>query len=187
MARPRRSYRSHRRLTPGRAVVFVLVLALIALLRWWQGPQPQAPPAPETLPEGTYTVQRVVDGDTIALTNGARVRLIGVNTPETVKPNSPVEPFGPEAKQFTQRLIDESHGQVRLQLDRERVDKYDRFLAYVWVDGRLLNEELVQAGLAKAELQYRYSSTMKTRFRRAEEAAQAAHRGIWSLQPAGQR
>ncbi|MFH1266468.1 MAG: thermonuclease family protein, partial [Planctomycetota bacterium] len=116
-----------------------------------------------------------------------RIRLQGIDTPESVKPNHPVEPFGPEASEFTRRFVAEGGGRVRLQFDRERVDKYGRFLAYVWVDDRMLNEELLRAGLATAETGFRYSKAMKDRFRRAEDEAKAAGRGIWSrpTAPAG--
>ncbi len=157
------------------------ILAVFAY-RWWQ-PLPPAPP--EALAEGTYAVRRVVDGDTLVLTNDARVRLIGADTPETVKPDCPVEPWGPEATQFTRDFV--GGGTVRLQLDRERVDKYGRFLAYVWVGDRMLNEELIRAGLARAKTGFRYSSSMKGRFRRAEGEAEAADRGIWSGRSAPSR
>jgi len=176
----RRSSSAARRVPYGRrrALTILLVLAALVLLRLWR--QDPSRPPPENLQEGTYRVQRVVDGDTLLLANGARVRLQGVDTPETVKPNHPVEPFGHEATEFTRRFVARGNGAVRLQFDRERLDKYGRFLAYVWVGDRMLNEELLRAGLATAELQYRYSSTRKTRFRRAEEEAEAAARGIWS-------
>lgn len=181
MARARSPYRGTRIPALRRAAVLVVILVIIALVRWWQGPPSPAPP--EVLAEGMYWVERAVDGDTLLLGNGVRVRLIGVNTPETVKANWPVEPFGPEAKEFTARFVAQCHGQVRLQLDRERKDKFGRLLAYVWAGDRLLNEELIREGLGKAELQYPYTSSMKTRFRHAEEDARAASRGIWS-QPA---
>ena len=107
-------------------------------------------------------------------------RTIRVDAPETVQPKHPIEPFGPQASQFARQFVDQGGGAVRLQFDRERVDKYGRFLAYVWVGERMLNEELVRAGLATAETGYRYAASMKTRFRRAEDEAKAARRGIWS-------
>jgi endonuclease YncB( thermonuclease family) len=136
--------------------------------------------SPESLAEGVYRVRRVVDGDTLLLANGARVRLVGADAPETVKPDHPVEPFGRDAASFTRQMVSEGGGAVRLQFDRERVDRYDRFLAYVWVGERMLNEELIFAGLATAETGFRYSAAMKTRFRRAETEARAAGRGIWA-------
>jgi len=149
------------------------------LFRWWQSRREPAPP--EALTEGTYAVGRVVDGDTLVLANGARVRLIGADTPETVKPDHPVEPFGAEATEFTERFVAEAGGQVRLQFDRERLDDYGRFLAYVFDGERMLNEELIREGLATAKTHFRYAASMKTRFRRAEDEAKRAGRGIWSL------
>jgi micrococcal nuclease len=169
------SYRPARRLPLGTVVLGLVLLALVAT-RLWQDSQQE--PTPEVLPSGVFSVERAVDGDTLLLTNGARIRLIGADTPETVKPDHEVEPWGPEATAFTRAFV--SGGQVRLEFDRERLDRYGRFLAYVWVDSWMLNEELLRAGLARAEPQFRYSSAMKTRFRQAEAEAKAAHRGIWS-------
>jgi len=134
--------------------------------------------APESLEEGSYSVERVVDGDTLLLTNQARIRLLGVDTPETVKPNHPVEPWGPEATQFTKDFV--SAGKIQLQFDKERVDRYGRFLAYVWVDDKMLNEELVLAGLAHYSPGFRYSDSMKKRFDKAQQSAQKSGRGLWS-------
>ncbi len=159
-----------------RLAVAVVAIAAVAALARLAGRFQK--PAPTSLSEGIYRVERVVDGDTLLLANGARVRLIGADTPETVKPNSPVEPWGPEATEFTERFV--SGGEVRLELDRERLDKYGRFLAYVWVEDRMLNEELIRAGLARARTGFSYSEAMKRRFRRAEEEARQARRGIWT-------
>ncbi len=107
--------------------------------RYWWGEAPRPTPA-EPISEGTYRVVRVVDGDTIIFAPHSVVRLIGVNTPETVRPDYPVEPFGPEASAFTRRFL--AGGTARLTLDRERTDRFGRFLAYVWVGEQMLNEEL---------------------------------------------
>jgi micrococcal nuclease len=175
---PRRGLRPWRRFSWRRGVrspwVWTAVIGAVLLAR---AILPTAGP-PETLVEGVYHVQRVVDGDTLLLSDHSRIRLIGANTPETVKPNAPVEPWGLEAKQFTQAFV--ADGAVRLQFDRERKDKYDRFLAYVWVGDRMLNEELIRAGLARAQTTFRFSAAMKNRFRRAEDEAKTAGRGIWS-------
>lgn len=183
-ARPRRirSFRWQLR----RAPLWVVVLALVlVLLRWWQ--DAHRPQTPGALAEGTYRVQRVVDGDTLLLENNAYIRLIGADTPETKRPNHPVEPFGPEAAEMTERFVAENGYEVRLEFDRQRLDRYGRFLAYVWLGDRLLNEELIRQGLATAETGYSYAADMKRRFRRAEQQAQAARRGIWSMrQPAAE-
>jgi len=127
---------------------------------------------------GLHRLVRVVDGDTIIVEPDYVVRLIGVDTPETVKPNHPVERFGPEATQFTKRFL--SAGTLRLTFDGQRVDRFGRFLAYVWVGRQLLNEELLRAGLARFEPQFSYSETMKRRFRQAEDEARRSRIGIWS-------
>ena len=172
ITRPLR-YRARRPLT------LVVLILVIALLRFWASDhRPLSPP--EDLEEGWHRVRRVVDGDTLLLESGARVRLIGADAPETVQPDHPVEPFGPEATQFTEQRIRSAGGEVRLQMDRERKDRFGRFLAYVYVDDQMLNEELIRQGLATARTEFNYSSSMKRRFRQAEEEARLAGRGIWS-------
>ena len=171
----KRPYRRKRAGYSAKSLVILILVALLALVRSLideQGP-------PTALEEGVYRVQRAVDGDTLVLTNQARIRLLGADTPETVHPHKPVEPWGPEASDFTHSLVDGR--EVRLTFDRERTDRYGRFLAYVWIDDQLLNETLLRAGLAKFLPDYPYSSTMKTRFRQAEQEAKDAHRGIWSV------
>jgi micrococcal nuclease len=156
-----------------RTVALVVLLA-IAAFRLWQ----DETPAPGPLAEGSYQVERVVDGDTLVLVGGHRVRLIGVNTPETVAPDRPVEPWGPEASAFTRSFVGDQS--VRLQLDRERIDQHGRHLAYVWNGNRLLNEELIRAGLGRYEPQFYYSPTMKRRFQKAQDSARRDGVGIWS-------
>lgn len=166
-----------RRWSVRRSRLWLLLAVLVWLaVRWWQGGL--LPPAFEPLAEGTYRVERVIDGDTLLLTDGRRVRLIGIDAPESVKPDHPVEPWGLQAAELMRRLIGPQP--VRLEFDDERLDRYGRTLAYVWVDQRLLNEELLLAGLARFEPQYHYSNSMKTRFRRAENEARQAGRGLWS-------
>jgi micrococcal nuclease len=161
-----------------RAVWLWLIVALVILWRIYAAPQVQS--GPEVLEEGVHVVQRVVDGDTLLLSSGARVRLQGIDTPETVLEDHPVEAWGPEASQFTKDFIRDAGGRVRLSFGLERRDRYDRFLAFAWNGNIMLNEELVRAGLAKARLDYRYSNTMKRRLAAAQEEAKRAGRGIWS-------
>src|SRR4030042_6833798 len=79
----------------------------------------------------TFRVKRVIDGDTLLLTNGERVRLIGVDTPETKHPKKPVERFGKEAYLFTKEMVEGK--EVRLEFDQQRKDRYGRLLAYVYL------------------------------------------------------
>ena len=137
--------------------------------------------APENLSEGVHRVLRVVDGDTLLLASGARVRLQGIDSPENVREDWPVEPWGPEASAFAKDFVADAGQQVRLTFGLERKDRFDRFLAFVWNGDVMLNEELVRAGLAHARLNYRYSGAMKRRLAAAEKEARAAKRGIWSM------
>lgn len=155
---------------PRQAIFWVVALAVLVLLQRWYA-------RPEALSAGVYRVDRVVDGDTLVLAGGHRVRLIGADTPETVKPNHPVEPWGREATEFTRRFV--SGGEVRIEFDGSRNDKYGRWLAHVWVGDRLLEEELIRAGLARAETGYSYSLATKARFLEAQSEARVAGRGIW--------
>lgn len=163
---------------PPAAWVAVLLLALAALRLF----RPPAGPPPVPAEPTTVRVQRVVDGDTLLLANGDRVRLIGVNTPETVRPDFPVEPLGPEATEFTRRHVEQRD--VRLEFDRERRDDFERLLAYVYVGDFFLNEELIRAGYSKAVTRFPYSEAMKRRFRAAEAEARDARRGLWGLETA---
>jgi micrococcal nuclease len=132
--------------------------------------------------DATVTVSRVVDGDTIEISpaiNGIEdVRLIGMDTPETVDPGEEVEPLGPEASAFaTEKLTGQSVG---LEFDVEREDQYDRLLAYVYLGGEMFNEVLVEEGLAQA---YPYEPNIRyeARFAAAQEQARTAGIGIWGL------
>ncbi|HET8708739.1 MAG TPA: thermonuclease family protein [Candidatus Saccharimonadales bacterium] len=130
---------------------------------------------------GLYSVDHFVDGDTIAVRmNGHNetIRFIGVDTPETHKPNTPVQCYGPAAAAFTKNTI--GNQKVRLALDPKSSnrDRYDRLLRYVYLpDGTLLNEKLIEDGYG---FYYPYFPfTKSSEFARAERSAQAAHRGLW--------
>jgi micrococcal nuclease len=161
-------------------------LAVIALLvfQWvMYPPRPSPPPRPtgrEVLTEGVHTVRRVVDGDTLLMASGARVRLEGIDTPETVRPNYRVEAWGPEASTFTKDFIKHAGNRVKLTFGDDRLDKFGRYLAFVWDGEKMLNEELVRAGLAEARLGWNFSSALKRRLRLAQDEARRAKRGIWS-------
>lgn len=160
----------------------LVVLALLYLLaRVFElgVPMPSFDGEGDAAPGAWYTVRRVVDGDTLLLDNRERVRLIGVDTPETVRPDHPVERFGPEASAFTKRLAERQR--VRLILGQERQDKYGRTLAFVYLaDGRLLNEEIIRQGYGHAYIRHPFDTAMMDRFRAAEREARAARRGLWA-------
>jgi endonuclease YncB( thermonuclease family) len=177
MGKPPRWIGSRRRPAP-RSWLMIAIAIFLAWRLWTAG---ELRPLPAFAPGAKAFVRRAVDGDTLLLQDGRRIRLIGVDTPETKREGTPVQPWGLEAHEFTARLVEGRT--VRLEFDRERHDKYDRILAYVYVDDQLLNEELLRAGLGRALLKYPYSDAMKRRFKKAEQEARAARRGIWEHGP----
>lgn len=131
---------------------------------------------------GLATVVRPVDGDTLVVDLDGRrehVRLIGIDTPESVAQDRPVECFGPEAKARTAELLP-SGTVVRLERDVEARDRYDRLLAYVIRadDGLFVNLALVEEGYAEAN-EYRPNTAHQGELDAAEERAQAEGRGLW--------
>lgn len=125
-------------------------------------------------------VARVVDGDTIVVRVARAdetVRYIGVDTPESVKPNTPVECFAKQAARFNRELVDGR--KVVLTFDRERRDRYGRLLAYVDVGGRSVNAALISGGYART-LAIEPNTSRAGRLNRLENRAQAAGRGLWS-------
>ena len=133
-------------------------------------------------PVAAQLVERVVDGDTIIVQGVGRVRLIGVDTPETVHPRRPVECFGKEASAFAKRLLHEQR--VRLEYDQERTDRYGRTLAYVHLpNGTFANAEIVRQGYGHAytRFPFRYLDD----FRQYEREARQGGRGLWGAKCAG--
>lgn len=130
-----------------------------------------------------YRVARVVDGDTIDVdVEGApvRLRLIGIDTPETVDPRKPVECFGREASARAKELLKD--GLVRVETDptQGRFDEYGRTLAYVYFpDGTSFNNEMIAEGYAH-EYTFRYPYKYQTEFKAAERSAREAGVGLWA-------
>jgi micrococcal nuclease len=123
-----------------------------------------------------YRVKRAIDGDTLLLTNGEKVRLIGVDTPETKHPRKPVQYFGKEAHLFTKQMVDGK--EARFEFDRRKRDKYRRLLAYVYLlDGTFLNAEIIKQGYGSAYIKFPFK--YKEEFRRYEREARENMRGLW--------
>lgn len=163
--------------------MLLVILIAARLLRDEAAPRTTTQVPPPSASDSTEDsvrarVQRVVDGDTLLLVGGERVRLIGIDTPESVKPDTPPEPFGHEASAFTKELAEGR--EVRLVFDRHREDQYGRTLAFVYIGDVLLNEEIVRQGYSRAETRFDFRSDFQTRFVAAEKEARAARRGIWS-------
>lgn len=126
-------------------------------------------------------VLRVIDGDTFRLPkeNGVkqRVRLIGVNTPESVRPNFPVEYLGPESKEFLQKLIEGRT--VTLEFEERKYDRHKRILAFVFLDDIFVNAEIIRNGFSKVYKWHRFKQEYYEQFVKIEEEAREAGLGLW--------
>ena len=140
------------------AVALALVLALLA-------------PGCGKVTEGAALVTRVIDGDTIEIEGGYRVRYIGIDAPEKA------EPYYWEALQANRDLVEGK--KVWLEKDVEDRDRYGRLLRYVWVDNTMVNAELVRLGYAYS---YSYPPNLKhqTYLLQMEREAREHKRGLWS-------
>jgi micrococcal nuclease len=158
------------------SAILLLAVALV-VLRPWEGPEAPGPAS------AVVPVKRVVDGDTIEVELDGEVqyvRLIGVDTPETVKPDTPVQCFGERASHFTKRLLEGQR--VRLVFGVERHDVYGRSLAYVHLGHRFVEAMLVRRGLARS-LTIPPNDRFAPLFRRLEQRAALAGRGLWGACP----
>lgn len=156
-------------------LVLILGLVLAATLR----KTPSSQPTPQ-LATGTdkekgqrqeVLVRRVVDGDTVEIEGGTRVRYIGVDTPESG------ECFGEEAAEANKNLVGAKP--VRLERDIQQFDKYQRLLAYVWVGDKMANEELVAQGFAQVST-FPPNVRYVDRFVRAQQKARTNQLGLWA-------
>lgn len=127
-----------------------------------------------------YKVVRVVDGDTIIIDMNSteeRVRFIGINTPESVKPDTPVEKYGKEASSFTNKLL--KNKKVKLEFDAEKRDKYSRLLAYVYLpDGRMVNKILLEEGYAQV-MTIPPNVKYQKEFLKLQRKAREQSKGLW--------
>lgn len=159
-----------------RSLLWLLVLAAFALLAQRGLREREFRPAP-TPGDGWRVVARVVDGDTLVLDGGERVRLIGVDTPELHHPEVEVENFAEEASAFTERMC--LGKRVRLEYDQQLEDRYARTLAYVYLeDGTFLNAEIIRQGYGHAYTRFPFAYLDE--FRHLEREAQQAGRGLWA-------
>ena len=170
----------------GAGSIVVLVILVLILLFGDEATEPGGTgavdvPAPTSAGESAPGVEvlRVVDGDTIEVDlEGTEedVRYIGIDSPETVKPDSPVECFGPQASERNHELVE--HRTVTLEFDRERRDVYGRLLAYVFVGDQFVNAELIEGGFART-LEIEPNTSRAGELSLLEAEAGAAGRGLW--------
>jgi micrococcal nuclease len=161
------------------SLLFSIIILLVAY--FW----PEIPTATKAVAApGAYEVVKVVDGDTITVNMAGKkvgIRLIGLNTPETVDPRTTVQCFGQEASKKAKEML--SGQMVRLEADptQGETDKYDRLLRYVFLsDGTLFNKWMIENGFG---FEYTYDSNpyqYQLEFKAAEQSARTNNRGLWA-------
>jgi len=149
---------------PKNKIIISLIFILAISLGWWKvGPK-------------TYLVTQVTDGDTIKLNNGETVRYIGIDTPELEKGEQQAQCFGQQAKEINERLV--KNKKVRIETDKNKMDRFGRTLAYVYQSDIFINQELLEQGAGKFYLDTvnnKHQSTLIA-------AANQAHKektGLW--------
>ena len=128
-------------------------------------------------------IKKVVDGDTATLEDGRKVRFLYIDTPETVKDNTPVMCFGPEASTMTKKLLEGK--QVWLRSDKEKTDQYGRDLRLIFLAGentdepeKSVNAILVKGGFARARF-YKPNFAFEREFKQYESDAKSKNLGVW--------
>lgn len=129
-------------------------------------------------------VNRVIDGDTIVLEDGRTIRYLEVDTPETKKPNTPVQCFGPEASAYNTNLV--QNAVVYITKDKEATDRYGRDLRFVFLQEsdtnsieKSVNALLVHNGYGRAR-SYKPNNTYEDVFKDIEQKAKAEKKGVWN-------
>ncbi len=152
---------------------------------WWEGENEERDVGADGVDkDGPYLVSRVVDGDTIRVWIGVKeevVRLIGVDTPESVAPGEPVECFGVEAKTELTELLGGELVYLMADDSQDNRDRYGRLLRYVWLEtGELVNSKIISAGWGE-EFTYKVPYEYQAKFMVAEEQAKIEQTGMWGL------
>jgi len=171
---------TRRRATAIASVLTAAIIAVVSLV--YTQTQPFKLPELPAITPGYYAITEVIDGDTIEVNMAGtreRVRMIGVDTPETKKPNAPVQCFGPQASEFAKATLSAKH--VRLEADptNDNRDRYGRLLRYVYLqDGSLFAEKLIASGHGFAYTSFPFQKAEA--FTALQHQAQTAKVGLWA-------
>jgi len=164
------------------AITSILTAAILAAVSLLYGQAPQFNLQAPAITPGFYKVTHITDGDTIEVDMAGtteKIRMIGVDTPETKKPNAPVQCFGPEASEFTKKTL--TGTSVRLEADatNDNRDRYGRLLRYVYMqDGSLFQEKLIAQGYSFAYTIFTFQKAEN--FTKLQHQAQQAKVGLWT-------
>ena len=168
-----------------RRKLFNLAVALIGLVSALLAVR-SLPHNAAVVADGRVRVTHVSDGDTFRATGPDgefTVRILGIDTPETVKPNAPVDCYGPEASTRTKEVLDGAQVTLTADPSQDNRDRYGRYLRYVALaDGSDYGESLVREGYAR-EYTFHKPGAHALEYRAAEDEAHSAGRGLWGVCP----
>lgn len=163
------------------SLIFILCVSYIA--KTYQLPesatlavQDIAPTVALPMATESAVITRIIDGDTVQIATGEKVRLIGIDTPETVDPRKGVQCFGKKASDHTKEIL--LNKEVTLKKDISITDRYGRLLRYIYVGDTFINEQLVRDGYAKAS-SYPPDIRYQEVFLEAQKYSQENSLGLW--------
>lgn len=134
--------------------------------------------------EDEAIISRVIDGDTLLVTDSEgeeeRVRLLLIDTPESVHPDEPEEKYGPESSDYAEKYFDVGD-KITLEIGNPKRDEYDRLLAHVWKDGENFNKRMVEKGYSRIAYVNDSNDQYLDEFEKAEEQAKKQNKKIWSI------
>lgn len=169
--------------TSGQDVVILLTYNDHIFSTYTYNPQKLSPQKQQELTTTGYTVSSVLDGDTFRIKYQGKtqnIRLLGIDAPESNKTRYKyLECFGTEAKNYLKTLIDKKKITFQFDVSQDQKDVYDRLLAYVFLDGKNINQTMIEDGYAK-EYTYKTPYNYQLQFRQAEQLAQENHLGLWN-------
>lgn len=151
-------------------LLFAIITVLVSITTYYFFPQSKE----------EVKLEHCIDGDTASFTTNhktIKVRFLAINAPEIAHEEKPDEPYGIEAQNYTCNMLKQAKN-IKLEFEAAKTDKYNRTLAWVFVDDKLLNEEIVKVGLAKVAYlydKYKYTSQIKN----AEKIAQKNKVNLW--------
>ncbi len=162
----------------------ISVAAVLLVLFLYNTFFPEQDPEPSRAGLIPVELVKIIDGDTIKINYEGKeqnVRYLLIDTPETNHPRLGKQPFGEEAKERNRELI--NSGKLEIEFDiGERIDKYGRLLAYIYVDGESVQETLLEEGLARVAYVYPPNTRHLDAYEKAQDKAKKAGVGIWSIE-----
>ncbi len=161
-------------------IKYLLFLGVL-LLAFLYFSNSSSPSTPTSIPTETIKLESCIDGDTANfLVDGeyVKVRFLAIDAPETAKGDTPADPFGDEAATYTCNALTQANV-IYFEYEQDKYDRYDRLLAWIFVDDQLLQEQLIQEGLAEVKYiydDYKYTNVLEVN----QKVAQKNKVGLWS-------